>query len=99
MNVELGPAVDIPVILNTVWTGPNGFTATNISQPIFSTTYISRAVINSFRRDLSGVYTCTASLNVSSSSTNPYLIDGITTSESIQVTTGEIAIIAPTSAY
>ena len=92
--VELGPAVDIPVILNTVWTGPDEFAATNISQPTFgmsSTTFIiSRAVISSFRRTQSGVYTCTGSLNASSSSINPYLIDGITTSELIQVTTGEI---------
>ena len=96
VHVELGPAVDVPVILNTVWTGPNGFTATNISQPISgisSTMYniTSGAVTSSFRRDQSGVYICTASLNASSrSSINPYLIDSDTTSESIQVTTSEI---------
>ena len=93
VNMELEPAVDVPVILNTVWTGPNGFTATNISQPIFginSATYISRAVVSSFGRNQSGVYTCTATLGASSSS-NPYLIDhDNTTSESIQVTIGEI---------
>ena len=92
--VKLEPAVDVPVILNTVWTGPNGFTATNISQPIFginSTTYISKAIISSFGRTQSGVYTCMATLNASSST--PYLIDSITTSESIQVTTGEIVIV------
>ena len=101
--VELGPVVDIPVILNTVWTGPDDFTATNISQPTFgmsSTTYISRAIVSSFGRTQSGVYTCTAGLNASASSIIPYLIDGITTSESIQVKTGEIVnIITLTSVY
>ena len=92
VHVELGPAVDVPMTLSTVWTGPDNFTATNVSQLIWrigSTTYdiTSRAVISSFRRDQAGDYTCTASLNTSSP-TNPYLIDG-TTSESIQITTGE----------
>ena len=93
--VELGPAVDVPVTLSTVWIGPDEFTATNISQPILriSPNITSKAVINSFRRDQSGVYTCTASLNASSSF-NPYLIDSDTIlSESIQITTGEIATI------
>ena len=56
--VELGPAVDVPVTLSTVWTGPDNFTATNVSQLILgisSTMYdiTSRTVISSFRRDQS----------------------------------------------
>ena len=95
VHVELGPAVDVPVIMSTVWTGPNGFIANNISHPISgisSSTYniTSRAVISSFERSRSGVYTCTTRLNASSS-TRPYLIDSDTTSAgSVQVTTGEI---------
>jgi hypothetical protein len=81
------------VIVSTVWTGPNGFTADNISQPILGISSIthnitSRAVVSSFERSRSGVYTCTARLNASSS-TRSYLIDSITTSGSSQVTTGE----------
>ena len=95
VHVKLRPAVDVPVIVSTVWTGPSGFTANNISQPISgvsSSTYniTSRAVISSFEGSLSGVYTCTARLNATSSS-RPYLIDSDTTSAgSVQVTTGEI---------
>ena len=91
--VELGSAVDVPVIVSTVWVGPNGFTANDTSQPISgisSTMYYntSRAVISSFKRSQSGVYTCTVTL-IASSSTRSYLIDSITTSGSIRVTIGE----------
>ena len=54
--VELGPAVDVPVTLSTVWTGPDNFTATNVLiLGIGSTMYdiTSRTVISSFRRDQS----------------------------------------------
>ena len=91
--VELGSAVDVPVIVSTVWVGPNGFTANDTSQPISgisSTMYYntSRAVISSFERSQSGVYTCTVTL-IASSSTRSYLIDSITTSGPIRVTIGE----------
>ena len=91
--VELGFAVDVPVIVSTVWAGPNGFTASDTSQPISgisSTMYYntSRAVISSFERSQSGVYTCTITL-IPISSTRSYLIDSITTSESNRVTIGE----------
>ena len=95
VHVELGPAVDVPVIVSTVWTGPSGFTANNISHPISgisSSMYIitSRTVISSFEGSQSGVYTCTARLNASSSSRS-YLIDsGTKSAGSIQITTGEI---------
>ena len=84
---ELSLAVDIPVTLNTMWTGPDGFKTINTSQPILgsSTTYTGRAVVSSFGRNESGIYTCTASLSL----TNLYLISGGTTSGSILVTTGE----------
>ena len=98
VHMELGPAVDVPVILTTKWTGPDGFTAANISQPILggSITHTSRAVISSLERDQSGVYKCAAVLN-DSSSTHSYFINSIATSGSIQITTGEI--VTPTSAY
>ena len=71
-TVELSPAVDIIVIVNTVWTGPDGFMSTNTAQPVMgsTTTYTSTAMVSSFGRDQSGVYTCTATV----SSTSQYLI-------------------------
>ena len=94
VNMELDPAVDVPVILTTQWTGPDGFTTTNISQPILlenSFTYTNRAEVISLGRDQSGIYKCVAVLNASSS-TGPYFINSNPTSNSIQVTTGEIGV-------
>ena len=64
-NVELSPAVDVPVTVNTVWTGPNGFSENGIAQRMGSTTtYTSTAMVSSFGRDQSGVYNCTAAVGV-----------------------------------
>ena len=70
-TVELSPAVDVPVTVNTVWTGPDGFTTTNSAQPDMgsTTTYSSTAVITSLGRNKSGNYACTATV----SSTSPLL--------------------------
>ena len=63
-TVELSPAVDVPVTVNTVWTGPDGFNTTNTAQPIMgsTTTYTSTTIVSSFGRDQSGDYTCTATV-------------------------------------
>ena len=63
-TVELSPAVDVPVTVNTVWTGPDGFMTTNTAQPVMgsTTTYTSTAMVSSFGRDQSGDYTCTATV-------------------------------------
>lgn len=90
VHMELGLAVDVPVMLTIKWTGPDGFTATNTSRPSMGGTAASntsRVVFSSFGREQSGIYTCTAIL--SSSSTNLYLINTSTTPESIHVTTGK----------
>ena len=87
VHMELGPAVDVPVILTTEWTGPDGFIATNTLQPETTAPYTSRVMFSSFGREKSGIYTCAAILG--SSSTNHYLINSSTASESTRVTTGE----------
>ena len=67
-TVELSPAVDVPVTVNTEWTGPNGFMTTNTAQRMGSTTtYTSTAMVSSFGRDQSGDYTCIATVNSTSS--------------------------------
>ena len=74
-TVEYSPAVtvDIPVIMNTVWTGPAGFMATNIAVQVDATTYVSIMLISSFGIEQSGNYTCAAT--VSSKYTNSFLSD------------------------
>ena len=87
-TVELSPAVDVPVIVNTVWTGPDGFMTTNTAQPVMGNTYSSSVMVSSIGREKSGNYTC----SVSVSSANTIL----TTSEirvgSARVTTGEASV-------
>ena len=59
-TVELSPAVDIPVTVNTVWTGPARFSTTNTAQAMAgsTTTYTSTALVSSFGKDQSGNYNC-----------------------------------------
>ena len=68
-TVELSTAVNVPVTVSTLWTGPDGFMTTNTAQPVMgsTTTYTSTAIVSSFRRDQSGVYTCTATISSTSS--------------------------------
>ena len=68
-TVELSPAVDVPVTVNTVWTGPDGFMTTNTAQPVMGSTitYTSTTMVNSFGGDQSGVYNCMATVSSSSS--------------------------------
>ena len=70
-TVELSPLVDVPVIVNTVWTGPDGFMTTNTAQPVSgntTTTYASTATVSSPGREQSGNYSCRATVRAVSSS-------------------------------
>ena len=66
-TVELSPAVDVPVTVNTVWTGPARFSTTTTAQAMVgsTTTYTSTATVNSFGRAQSGYYNCTATVSSS----------------------------------
>ena len=74
-TVELSPAVDIPVTVNTVWSGPAEFMTVNTAQPDMgsTTTYTSIAMVNSFGRDQSGNYTCKVTVGTMSS----YFIESV----------------------
>ena len=87
-TVELSPAVDVPVTVNTVWTGPDGFKTTNTAQLAIgnTTTYTSKAIVSSFGRNQSGVYTCTAIVR----STSPFLTDSRSKSGKARVTVGKV---------
>ena len=71
--MKLSPAVDVPVTVNTVWTGPDGFMATNtaILEGNTTYTYASTVMVSSFEKDQSGNYTCKATIssNLTNSST------------------------------
>ena len=65
--VELSPAVDVQVTVNTVWTGPAGFMVTSIAQPVVgsNTSHASTVMVSSFGRDQSGSYNCRATVRLS----------------------------------
>ena len=88
-TVELHSAVDVPVTVNTVWTGPAGFIHTSTAQPVMesNTTYTSKATINSFGRDQSGNYICAA--NVTTSSDSLFLIGSSSVVGVATVTSGK----------
>ena len=90
-TVELSPSVDVPVTVNTVWTGPAGFSTTNTTQAKTgrTTTYTSTAMVNSFGRAQSGNYNCTATISSSFS-----FITGTSSHSGIaEVTVGECLIL------
>ena len=89
--VELSPAVDVPVTVNTVWSGPPGFGTTNTAQTVMGSnaTYISTAMVSSFNRKKSGDYTCTATVISESpyiTNSSSFCVARITAGKSTNVT-------------
>ena len=87
-TVELSPAVDVPVTLSMVWTGPDGATLPPTTLVMESLTrYTSTAIVSSFGRNQSGVYTCIATVSPKPSSL--FLMkDGSEILGTVEVTTG-----------
>ena len=84
-TVESSPSVDVPVTVNTVWTGPDNFNRNIMAQRMGSTTtYASTVMVSSFGRDQSGDYTCTATV----SSASPYITGSMSSSSTARVTVG-----------
>ena len=94
-DVELSSVVDLPVTVNTVWTGPAVFTTTNATQPVKGnpTVYTSTVMVSSLSRDKSGYYTCTVTVRAMTSTL--YLSDSNPQSEAIIVTVGETIATMP----
>ena len=67
-TVVLSSSVDVSVTVNTMFTGPGIVGSVNrVAQREGSTTnYISTAMVSSFGRAQSGVYTCTATVTPTS---------------------------------
>ena len=95
--LTLSPAMDVPVTVNTVWTGPDRFMVTNTAQPVMgsTTTYTSTAMVTSFGREQSGFYTCTANV----SSTYSLTIGSGSQSGSARVTVGKYCLLLCTYIY
>ena len=85
-TVELSPVVNVPVNVITEWTGPAGFMTINIAQPVVGSTtnYTSIAMVESFGRNESGVYTCTATTTTAS----PFLRNSASHSGTATLTVG-----------
>ena len=85
-TVELSSSVDVPVTVNTVWTGPDNFNRNVMAQRIGSTaTYTSTVMVSSFGRDQSGDYTCTATVSL----TSPFITGSMSSSPLTRVTVGK----------
>jgi hypothetical protein len=87
--VELSPAVDVLVTVNTVLTTDTGLMNTSTAQSVMGSliNYATEFVISSFRRSESGVFICGATVSLPS---NAHISDSSTVSHSIRVTTGEM---------
>ena len=92
-TVDLSPAVDVPVNVNAQWSGPSEvvlITPVTISVIDNTTRYTSAAMVNSFGRNQSGEYTCTATTDLVTM--NPLINGGVgvTGMASITLRTGKL---------
>ena len=81
MSLQL--AVNVPVAVNTVWAGPDGFMPAQAAIGS-TTTFTSTATVSSFGRNQSGVYNCTATVSSTSS-----FIRSVSQSGTARVTVGK----------
>ena len=89
-TVELSSAVDVPVTVSTVWIGPTVITPVTNSVMESLTRFTSTAMVSSFGREQSGVYTCRASIN---SMLQAYLVGSSSTTGTARVTVGKVICI------
>ena len=65
-TVQIDPAVDIPVTVQTNWNGPDGFSFNNIATNIVNNTHFtSMATVGSLELKKAGVYHCMATVMAS----------------------------------
>ena len=62
--MELDPAVDVPVTVNTAWSGPDGTAITSATRAEMKsfTLYVSLSTLHSVESADSGNYTCMAGI-------------------------------------
>ena len=87
-----GPRIDVPLNVNfeLLRMDPARSPLTISVPSVSGSTYNTTAMINSFTRNDSGNYTCRATAR--SASTNTYIRDSNTESDSVRVTTGAIQL-------
>ena len=93
-TVELSPAVDIPVNVNIQLRDPVRRTLTTTLPLVSGSSYTTTAMISSFGRNQSGIYTCTVNVNLVLAS--PFINDRqnlIASEAAIRVTAGEIKLV------
>ena len=83
--VQLSPAIDVPVTVAIHLSDPSGSPLTTTTPSVSGSFYTSTAMVNSFGREDSGLYTCRAS----TSSNFPFLRDSGPNSVELKVTIGK----------
>ena len=87
-TVELSPAVDVPLTVNAVWSGPYGVTILPNNTIMWNlTVYISTAMISSFGREQFGEYSCNTSISATSPKT--FLLSSATVTGTARITVGK----------
>ena len=85
--VVLSPAIDVLVSVNISLSDPAGRTLTATTPSVSGTTYTTSTAVDSFGRNQSGIYACTASIN--STIISPFIIGSQLRTETARITTGE----------
>ena len=87
--VELSPAVNVSVAVNTVFTTPDGFQPRHTAEPVMGSfiNFTSEFGISTFGRIESGLYICGVTVSLS---LNAYIVDSRAVSHTVRVTTGEM---------
>jgi hypothetical protein len=95
-SMELNEAVDIPVIVNTHFLGPDGFFVNNsgIVEPVTrsTTTYTTTTTISSFGIDNTGTYFCAAGINSTKFNDDQLTASRIIWSQLVRITTGMLNV-------
>ena len=89
-TVELSPAVDVPVIVNTSWIRPNGsmnFNTTQLNRE-YVNNFTGTVFISSFEREQSGNYICLATVIITIRGTQYIYESVVTASNEILLSTG-----------
>ena len=96
-TVELSPTVNVPVTVNVQLTDPAGNPVTTSTSPLNGSTYITTvtAMVSSFGRSDSGVYTCTATVT----SSNTLLSASSSRSDIVTATIGKTKFIQTLMLY
>ena len=86
-TIELNQNVDVELTVNTVLTAPGGGTLSPTNPLMVNTSrYTSTAMVSSFGRDQSGVYTCEATL-----SSDALITSGMAVSGTERITVGKLS--------